>query len=173
MRIRLATPADAGAIAQVHVLCWQETYAGLLPAAVIGRHTAESRAAQWRATLERDPRLSDVFVADGNDAVVGFVASGPRRGDTLKQDAEIYALYLLRAHQRRGLGRVLCKAAALRLRERELGSAAAWVLRENGPARRFYECIGGRLVGERTATEGGATLVEVAYGWDDLNALTD
>jgi ribosomal protein S18 acetylase RimI-like enzyme len=172
MRIRPAATADCRAIAEVHVASWQETYGGLLPEAVIARQGVDDRETQWRRTLERDPRLSDVFVADHDGAVVGFVASGPRRGDVLKQDAEFYALYLLRAHQRRGMGRALCRAGALRLRERGLHSAAAWVLRENEPARRFYEGIGGTLVGERTANEAGATLVEVAYGWDELDALT-
>jgi ribosomal protein S18 acetylase RimI-like enzyme len=173
MPIRPAAAADSRAIAEVHVACWQQTYGGLLPEAVIARQNVDDRETQWRRTLERDPRLSDVFVTEQGGAVVGFVASGPRRGDVLKQDAEIYALYLLRAHQRRGLGRALCRAGALRLRERGLGSVAAWVLRENEPARRFYERIGGRLIDERTATESGATLVEVAYCWDDLGALTD
>jgi ribosomal protein S18 acetylase RimI-like enzyme len=171
-RIRPATTADSRAIAEVHVRCWEETYDGLLPRAVIGRQSVDDRETQWRRTLERDPRLSDVFVVERDGAVIGFVASGPRRGDGLKQDAEIYALYLLRAHQRRGVGRALCRAAALRLRERGMRSAAAWVLRENGPARRFYEAIGGETVNERTLTEAGATMVEIAYGWDELDALT-
>ena len=173
MRIRPATTADCRAIAEVHVASWQQTYDGLLPKAVIERQSVDDRETLWRRTLERDPRLSDVFVAEQDGAVVGFVASGPRRGDALKEDGEIYALYLLRAHQRRGVGRALCKAAAQRLRERGLRSAAAWVLRENEPARRFYERIGGRAAGERSMTDDGATLVEVAYGWNDLGPLAD
>jgi ribosomal protein S18 acetylase RimI-like enzyme len=171
MRIRPATTADCRAIAEVHVACWRQTYGGLLPEAVIGRQSVDDRETQWRRTLDRDPRISDVFVAEEGDAVIGFVASGPRRGDALKQDGEIYALYLLRARQRRGIGRALCRAAALRLRERGMRSTAAWVLNDNRRARRFYEAIGGRAVGERTMTEAGATMVEVAYGWDDLDAL--
>jgi ribosomal protein S18 acetylase RimI-like enzyme len=171
MPTRPATTADCRAIAEVHVACWQETYAGLLPTAMIARQSVDDREMQWRRTLERNPRLSDVFVAEQDGIVIGFVAGGPRRGEALKQDAEFYALYLLRAHQRRGLGRVLCRAAALRLRERGLHSAAAWVLRENEPALRFYEGIGGRVISERAMTDMGATLVEVAYGWEDLDPL--
>ena len=33
--IRLATPDDAPAIARVHVIAWQQTYAGILPAAFL------------------------------------------------------------------------------------------------------------------------------------------
>jgi ribosomal protein S18 acetylase RimI-like enzyme len=173
MRIRPAAASNCRAIAEVHVACWREAYGGLLRKAMIERQGVDDRETQWRRTLERDPPLSDVFVAEHHGTIVGFVASGPRRGDALKQDAEIYALYLLRAHQRRGLGRGLCKAAVLRLRERGLRSAAAWVLRENEPARRFYEAIGGRIIGERAMTDAGATLVEVAYGWDDVEILSN
>ena len=172
MRIRPAATADCRAIAEVHVASWQETYGGLLPEAVIARQGVDDRETQWRRTLERDPRLSDVFVADHDGAVVGFVASGPCRTDALERDGEIYAVYLLRAHQRRGTGRALCRAAALRLRERGMASVAVWVLRENAPARRFYERAGGKILSERTMTETGATIVEVAYGWDDLTALS-
>jgi ribosomal protein S18 acetylase RimI-like enzyme len=172
MRIRPAATTDCRAIAEVHVAAWQETYGGLMPPAVVGRQDVGDRETQWRRTLERDPRLSDVFVAEQDGAVVGFIASGPCRTDTLKCDGEIYAVYLLRAHQRRGAGTALCRAAALRLRERGMTSVALWVLRENTPARRFYERAGATILSERTMTEAGATLVELAYGWDDLAALS-
>ncbi len=171
MRIRYAGAADSRTIAEVHVACWRETYAGLLPEALIERHRVDDRTIQWRRTLERVPRLSDVFVAAHDDAVVGFVASGASRNAALARDGEIYALYLLRAHQRRGIGRALCRAAASRLSERGLRSVAAWALSTNEPARRFYEALGGVRIGERADGEGDATLVEVAYGWDDLDKL--
>lgn len=171
MRTRLALASDCRAIACIHVACWQETYTGLLPEAIIARHNVETRETQWRRTLQRDPRLSDVFVAEVEGHVVGFVASGPCRTGSLAREGELYALYLLRAHQRRGIGRALCKAASLRLCERGLHSAAVWVLRENAPARRFYERLGGSVLGERTETDAGVTLVEVAYGWSDLGPL--
>ena len=38
-------------------------------------------------------------------------------------------------------------------------------------ARRFYEALGGTVVGEQRIEIGGVTLVEVAYGWPDAGAL--
>ena len=171
MTIRAAVPADSRAIAGIHVACWQETYAGLLPVALIARHTVASREMQWARTLQRDPRLSDVFVAEHDGAAIGFVASGACRDAGLARDSEIYALYLLHAHQRRGHGRALCRAAALTMSERGLCSAAVWVLSTNQPARRFYEALGGVRIGERSRREGDATLVEVAYGWHSVENL--
>ncbi len=44
-------------------------------------------------------------------------------------------------------------------------------LAANAPARRFYEAIGGRLVGERLFDEDGIMLLEVVYEWADIQAL--
>jgi hypothetical protein len=43
-----------------------------------------------------------------------------------------------------------------------------WVLAEN-PARRFYEALGGKIVFEKRIEIGGASLVEVAYGWEEMS----
>lgn len=85
-------------------------------------------------------------------------------------EAEIYALYILEAHQRRGIGRRLVQAAAREFGRRGLGSMVVWVLAAN-PARRFYEALGGRLAGSQPIVIGGATLEEVAYGWADVGTL--
>ena len=46
-----------------------------------------------------------------------------------------------------------------------------WVLEDNHGARRFYESLGGELVGRKTVVIGGADLVEVSYGWKDITGL--
>lgn len=48
-----------------------------------------------------------------------------------------------------------------------------WVLAENAPARRFYERLGGQLIGERRIElgEGDVGVDEVAYGWKDIRGL--
>jgi hypothetical protein len=48
-----------------------------------------------------------------------------------------------------------------------------WVLRDNAPARHFYEKLGGRYVRAQSITIGSATLEEVSYGWPTLDALTE
>jgi hypothetical protein len=49
-------------------------------------------------------------------------------------------------------------------------SMLAWVLAEN-PSRPFYEAMGGKLLGTQEIEIGGATLEEVAYGWDGAQKL--
>ncbi len=44
------------------------------------------------------------------------------------------------------------------------------VLAEN-PSRRFYETVGGKLLGSQEIEIGGAALTVVVYGWDDIRTL--
>ncbi len=44
-------------------------------------------------------------------------------------------------------------------------------LAANAPARRFYEALGGRLVGERLFDEEGVMLPGVVYEWAEIETL--
>jgi hypothetical protein len=54
---------------------------------------------------------------------------------------------------------------------RGFSAAALWVLRENLRARRFYEHLGGKVIGEREDVRDATILIELAYGWPDLKQL--
>jgi ribosomal protein S18 acetylase RimI-like enzyme len=80
-------------------------------------------------------------------------------------------LYVRERHQRRGLGRRLVQAVAAHLAQTGRHTLVIGCLAANAPARRFYEALGGRLVGEREYDEEGVKLPEVVYGWTDTRAL--
>jgi hypothetical protein len=46
-----------------------------------------------------------------------------------------------------------------------------WLLAANKPARAFYEGLGAELLGEQEFQWDGMDLLEVGYGWRDLDAL--
>ncbi|HEV2955974.1 MAG TPA: GNAT family N-acetyltransferase [Xanthobacteraceae bacterium] len=169
--IRAAVPSDAPAIGRVHVEGWREAYRGVLADRLLQSLSAVVRAALWQGALEREPPVL-LFVAQrpGGD-LVGFAGGGPCRAASLPHDAEVYALYVLRAAQQRGCGRRLMAALAAALRARGFRSVCLWVLEENANARRFYERLGGVVVGERTEVDGEDAFNEVAYGWASLDSL--
>jgi len=169
--VRAATSADAPAIGRIHVESWRETYRGLLSENLLDSVSAVVRAAMWRGTLEHERPIL-LFVAQrASGELVGFAGGGSSRTPSLSHDAEVYAMYVLAAAQRRGYGRRLMAALADALRARGFKSLCLWVLEENANARRFYERLGGALVGEKTEVDGGYTFNEVAYGWDDLESI--
>ena len=172
--IRPAGLDDAPALAALHVATWRETYVGLLPDAMIAAHTVEMRMAIWTRILGDRASGTGVAVAAGPVGLVGFGSCGAQRSAELaadRFDGEVSAIYVRRAAQRRGTGTALMAALAAHLLESGHRAASLWVLRDNAMARRFYERLGGVVVGERAEHREQGTLVEVAYGWCDLAVL--
>jgi ribosomal protein S18 acetylase RimI-like enzyme len=171
MQLRPATADDADSIAAVHVASWHETYRGVLPDAVLQRLSVAERAQRWRTWFEALAPLP-LLVAEAPDkSCVGFAAGGPRRSDLLPADGEIYAIYILRAAQRQGVGSALVSWLAEMLRDKGATSLGSWVLRNNFPARRFYQQMGGHLAAERLEHRPTYDSDEVAYAWPDITVL--
>ncbi len=117
---------------------------------------------------------SAAFVAERGGTVVGFGCCGVQRSEMLSAqgyDGEISAIYILRSSQRRGFGLALMGAMTQELRHCRLEAASLWVLRENASARRFYEGLGGEVVGEKENIHDHRIFIEVAYGWRNLAEL--
>ena len=102
---------------------------------------------------------------------VGFAFGAPEREGNLLYRGELFAIYVLKGHQRRGLGRRLFSAMARYFISQGIDSMLLWVLEDNHPARRFYESMGGEHVDEKTITIGSTDLIEVAYGWKDITEI--
>ena len=69
---------------------------------------------------------------------MGFASCGPARHRLEGLEAEIYALYVLQAQQRRGVGRALVRACARHFVRHGCFGFYLWVLKANR-ARLFYE----------------------------------
>jgi ribosomal protein S18 acetylase RimI-like enzyme len=122
---------------------------------------------RWERLIRDGATL--VFVAEDASEVVGFASGGRERAGETGYAGEVYAIYLLERAQRRGFGRELFRAVVEGLRAMELADLIVWVLRDNQPARRFYESLGGVYVRSQPITIGEATLEEVSYGWRRLD----
>lgn len=168
MIIDRATEADARAIGIVHVLAWHETYRGIVPDSVLASLNPAARAERWLRVIGTE---GGVFVVRRGAGLVGFAAARPNRDDKLPQQGEIYTLYLLSEAQRQGHGRGLMSAMSAYLRDHNIDSAALWVAEANAGACRFYEALGGSVIGHTTEKRGEWTLPCVAYGWDNLAGL--
>ena len=168
--MREAVPADAGAIARVHRESWRTTYAGILPLEVIAEEAGRKSEAMWRRRLSADVPETATWLVHAGSEVVGFASCGPARHRLQALEAEIYALYVLQGHQRRGVGRALVGACARHFVRHGRFGFYLWVLKANR-ARLFYEALGGEEIGEKSERLGLHAFVQVAYGWHDLTGL--
>lgn len=172
MLIRRASLADLSGLVKVHVDAWKSTYRGIVPDDYLDRLNYEQGAKGWERMLSQDSD-SHVYLAAGTSGtVVGFASGGPNHGKEEGYDAELYAIYILEEHHRQGIGKALLSRLAENLCGGGFHALLTWVLADNTPSRRFYESMGGIPVGQKDITIGGKSLVEVSYGWPDIEALT-
>jgi ribosomal protein S18 acetylase RimI-like enzyme len=175
--IRAATEADAETIASIHVAAWRETYTGLVSDQRLVNLDVADRASRWVKTLNDTVTTgrTSVFIVEAQNSAVGFGSYGLQRSPELASQGfggEISAIYVLKNAQRQGVGRRLMDLMAAELIDRGLAGGSVWVLRDNAPARRFYEALGAKLVGEREDWRSAEEiLVELAYGWPNLTTL--
>ena len=172
VRIREAEASDAEAIARVRVQSWQSTYRGLLPEEYLQSLSVDDHARNWRSILSARGLQGFTYVAESEDGTVtGFALGGAERTGDARYTGELYAIYLLQAQQRQGVGKRLIAAVARRLLEEGMASMLVWVLAEN-PSRWFYEAMGGEYLYEKPIYIAGGEYVEAAYGWPDIGELT-
>jgi ribosomal protein S18 acetylase RimI-like enzyme len=160
--VRLATIEDAEAIAAIHVCGWQIAYEGIVPTQFLASLSTQERANMWRtAILEQD---GAVLLAVAPHGEVGFISFGPSRDKDGKENAEVYAIYVLPQFWHQGIGRELLDEAERRLEDQHFIAFTLWVLEKNARARRFYEARGFRLDASRKdETIGGLLLTELRY----------
>jgi ribosomal protein S18 acetylase RimI-like enzyme len=170
--IRPATSNDVSTIAHVHVEAWQAAYRrGIIADEFLNTISEDERTGRWSEILERPEQATFVAVVEGH-GIVGFSNGGPEREGREDYRGELYAIYILPECQGQGIGRQLVATLAQWLMDSGFDTMMVWVLAEN-QFRRFYERLGGKLVGKKEIEIGNQKLVEVAYGWDDLVALIE
>jgi len=170
IRIRDAVEADVEGIAKAHVQGWRESYKDFLTPEALAGLSVEERMQMWqRALAEPEPRAR-LLVAETDDGeIVGFIRGGPIRGkgaELLATEAEIFAIYLLDKAKRQGIGRRLVRGVFDHLAAHGLRSVGLWVLKDNRPARRFYESLGGTAGPEQSFDLRGQMVTEVAYRFE-------
>jgi ribosomal protein S18 acetylase RimI-like enzyme len=167
-QIRRAMLADASSIAHVQVESWRTTYQGIVPDSFLTALDKQGRTESWQTQLTGD--ATPIFVAEDDTGVFGFISGGPIRDAVSDCDAELYAIYLLKACQQKGAGRALVRALAASLHSAGLRSMAVWALEEN-PAVAFYTRLGAIPLAQKTIQIGGKELPDLALGWPSLDSL--
>ena len=162
---REATVADSFGVAQVHVKSWRESFAGLVPQSFLDNMTVEKRA---KAFANRaGAGFYKMFLAETQEGVLGFMDVGEPRDRELSYDAELYAIYILKEFQRKGIGQELFRLGVGAAVAAGMNSMYLLAL-EVSPYRPFYEKLGGKLAGRKVVALDGVDFSAVIYAWDKL-----
>ncbi|HEX4431526.1 MAG TPA: GNAT family N-acetyltransferase [Frankiaceae bacterium] len=139
MLIRDAEPADALAVAEVHVRSWQVGYRGLIADAALDRLDPHERARRYTfgGSAQRRPVT---FVAVEADRIRGFATV--TAADPAASCGELGALYVDPAAWGHGIGGRLLEDAHERLTTAGFPRAVLWLLAGNARAERLYRAHG-------------------------------
>ena len=157
-------------MAALHVQCWREAYAEILPAELINSFNDETQLPMWQAVIPSADRF--VLAAHVDGKPVGFVISGGSDEKHIEnQDGHLWGLYIAADYARRGIGRHLIARAAADWLQKGGATMTIGVLAENKPARIFYEALGATLVKHSTYEWDGFPLPDTVYIFENLPAL--
>jgi ribosomal protein S18 acetylase RimI-like enzyme len=178
-RFRIARPADAQAVAELHAESWRRHYRGAYSDAFLDGDVGADRLAVWTGLLrEPDPHRCTV-VAEQEGELVGF--ANTRFDEDPEWGALLDNLHVADGHKRRGIASRLLALTAEALVERPRRTGLyVWVLEQNVDARAFYEARGARCVERAPVSPPGGIAsrvtgspVKLRYAWPDPAVLPD
>lgn len=165
MTYRLATPADAEAIAALHTQSWRQSYRGILSDAYLDGDILRDRRDVWQRRLSEPAPNQFLLVAEAEGRVQGFVCAfgddDPRWGTLVDN------LHVSQAVKGLGIGTVLLERVGEWVKAgRQHPVFYLWVFEANHAARRFYENRGGEHV-ERAVKDnpGGGQALTFRFAW--------
>ena len=135
-----ATQSDVMTIIELRKQIWATTYRGFYPDSMIdGFDYAWHMEKELRRIRDPDYRVYIIVKAGRN---IGYLTI--RKTDPVN----LQSLYILKEYQRQGIGWTAFDLVKQYCREEGADSFVCHCLPENWKARRFYEKMGGKVIGE-------------------------
>jgi len=158
---RIANINDCPALAALHVLAWQQAYAGLLPQEFLNELDTDNRCEMWTQSLQN--KDVSVFLDFDDNTLIGFAACGICNDiDAIPAWGELGALYYLQSYWGTGRAANLYQQAIDHLRASGNSTATLWVLDANARGIAFYQKHGFKFDGQEKSQQiSGFTMREL------------
>src|SRR5260221_958015 len=142
--IRVAVSGDAMEIARCHIVAWRDTYRPIIAEEYLNKLSVEEHTKKWFANLQQ-PQCHTFIAETDRRELIGFINGGPERTGRTDYRGQLYAIYILNALRRHGVGRKLAATFTEALRECQVTSVIVWAL-EGNDCRHCYSAWGAREI---------------------------
>jgi ribosomal protein S18 acetylase RimI-like enzyme len=163
--VRAARAADAPGLARVQVASWRESFAGLVPEAVITELTSDDAISQftarWEQAISAPPtsrhRVHVAIAKPGEPEILGFAAAGPATDEDLwpGADGELYELHVLPSLAAESHDGRLLNAVADTFAEDGFSTGYTWALAGDKQRIGFLETAGWAPDGSQASLDMG------------------
>jgi len=164
--VRVATAADLERVSEIKVRNWADTYGSLLEPAALRPFV--DRDAQLVELSEKlaEPGTLLLVAEEGPGHIVGFALT------YLDDEPEpwLESLHVLRELRGAGIGTLLMRRTAEHVIARGHSTMRLGVISGNAAAARFYERLGGTMIGLEPVSWAQGVAHEM-YRWADLSSL--
>ena len=138
--IRLAVPADAPDMAEVHMRSWESAYKDIIPMEYIKEKNA-SRPALWQKIITDENTTQYVIQREGE--TIGIMCVAPPQDDDVDDNFyELHGIYLHPDYYRQGVGTQAMEFAFDKARGLGKKVMTVWVFADNTNSIKFYEKCG-------------------------------
>ena len=141
IRIRLAVPADALDMAEIHMRSWLAAYKDIIPMEYIQEKNA-TRPALFKRIITDENATQYVIQKGGETVGIMCVAETPQDDDANENTCELEGIYLHPDCYRQGIGTKAMEFAFAIARKWGKKVITLWVFAENTNAIKFYEKCG-------------------------------
>lgn len=157
--IRLAVPADATDMAEVHMCSWDAAYKDIIPAEYIRKKNATRPDLYKRVITEAN---KNTYVIQHNGKTIGIMkVASPMDTDVGVDFYELHYIYLHPDYFRQGIGTRAIEYAFDIARSLGKRYMTVWVLAENKNTINFYEKCGFKVDGISSERDFGKILKSI------------
>ena len=134
------TMHDLDTAVAIHCEAWRDAYIGFMDGDYISRKNG-TRREKWAAILADNPAGKHFLIRD-RGIPVGMISMDLPREDAEPHTYEVFGLYILPLHMRKGYGTAAFALAEERIRQMGYQRISLWILEPNERAKQFWEKLG-------------------------------
>lgn len=158
--IRTANSDDINQIADIKIRGWQSAYDNIIDSNYLKNMTLEHQMDNYFNHYD----LNNIVVAEADNKIVGFCRFCFIQSSDV--DCEIREIYVEPTLKRMGIGSMLFDYTISLLKSMGNKKLAVSVFTDNSNARRFYEKMGGKIIGDKTMVIDNVPYDINVYLWD-------
>ena len=165
-------PQELPILANIYVVAIKSAIPGAVPDRLRNDFSMDRALRRLGEVLAMGAQQPFCYVGQMADKIAGFIIGSLAEHPSMRYQGELKVLYILPDYQRLGLGRTLVYAAVNHFLQMSVNSMFVEMFQDNIPAGKFYQSLGGILIGERSDTIHGERCTMSWYGWPSISHIT-